>query len=249
MSEVDYLSGYIYHMVHFTNLQSVFQRRAILSKGKVLQEKIHYHSIAWEDVQDLRDRIFIWDFSQQRYRRLHSYVPFYFAVRTPMLHVQYRQGVQREIVIFEVSRSILKDQEVVFTDGNASNQQLSKSVGEKVGIRPATASNSQCHREYRPGGRPHGTNASRSNFYADMAFLERLDWGIINDLYTIEDKKERTRIKHAEVLIPDLLPLGRVQGISVSTQDMIQAVNIVIAECGLTGRIPSAIYKPSLFFP
>ncbi len=247
MLEVDYLSGYIYHMVHFKNLQNVFQRRAILSKEKVLQEKIHYHSIAWEDVQGLRDRIFVWDFSQQRYRRLHSYVPFYFAVRTPMLHVQYRQGLQKEIIIFEVSRSILKDQGVVFTDGNASNQQLSKFGGEKIGIRPAITSDGRCHRKYRPDG-PYGTNTSRSNFYADAAFLERLDWGIINDLYTTEDKKERTRIKHAEVLIPDLLPLGRVQGISVSTQDMIQAVNVVIAECGLTGRIPSAIYKPGQFF-
>ena len=248
MPEVDYLRGYIYHMIHFKNLQDVFLRRAILSKEKVLQEKIHYHSIAWEDVQDLRNRIFVWDFSQQRYRRLHSYVPFYFAVRTPMLHVQYRQGIQKEIVIFEVSRSILEEQGVLFTDGNASNQQLSKFAGEKIGIKPATTSDGRCHRKYHPAG-PYGTNMSRSNYYADVAFLERLDWGIINDLYTIEDKKERTRIKHAEVLIPDLLPLGRVQGISVSTQNMVQDVNAVIAECGLAGRIPPAVYKPNLFFP
>jgi len=248
MPDVDFLKGYIYHMVHFRNLQNVFQRRAILSKERVLREKIPYHSIAWEDVQDLRDRIFVWDFAKQKYRTLHSYVPLYFAARTPMLHVQYRQGVQKEIIIFEVSRSILRDQGVLFTDGNASNQQLSKFGGEKIGIRPATASDTQCYREYRPGGRPRGTNASRSNFYADVAFLEYLDWGIIDDLYTIEDKKERTRIKHAEVLVPDLLPLGRVQGTYVSTRDMVQAVDVVIAECGLAGRIPSATYKASLFF-
>ena len=165
-----------------------------------------------------------------------------------MLHVQYRQGFQQEIVVFEVSRSILKDQGILFTDGNASNQQLSKSAGEKVGIRPATISDGLCHREYRPGGRPLGKNASCSNFYADVVFLERLNWGLINDLYTIEDTKERTRIKHAEVLVPDLLPLGRIQGISVNTQDMVQAVNAAITECGLAGRIPPAVCKPALFF-
>jgi hypothetical protein len=245
---VDHLNGYVYHMVHFNNLENIFLRRAILSKEMVKKEAVGYQSIASEDVQSLRYRIFVWDFAKQRYRRLHSYVPFYFTGRAPMLHVQYRQGIQQEIVIFEVSRSILKDQGVLFTDGNASNQQLSKSGGEKVGIRPATISDGLCHREYRPGGRPLGTNASYSNFYADVIFLEHLNWGLINDQHTIEDIKERTRIKHAEVLVPDLLPLGRVLGISVNTRDMVQAVNGAISECGLAGRIPSAMYKPALFF-
>ena len=163
-----------------------------------------------------------------------------------MLYVQYGQGIQKEIVIFEVSRSIFRNQGVFFTDGNASNHQLSKSVGEKVGIRPATASDGQYHHEYRPGGRPYGTNISRSNFYADVVFLGHLKWDVINNHWFTGD--EERRIKHAEVLVPDLLPLSRVQGISVSTRDMVQVVNVVIAECGLTGRIPSAAYKPNLFF-
>ncbi len=164
MSEVDYLSGYIYHMVHLKNLQSIFQRKAILSKKLVMKEAIEYQSIAFEEVQSLRDRIFIWDSLKQRYRRLHSYVPFYFTTYTPMLYVQYGRGIQKEIIIIEVSRSILRNQGVLFTDGNASNQQLSKFAGEKIDIRPATTSDSQCHREYRPGGRPYGTNTNRSNF-------------------------------------------------------------------------------------
>jgi len=94
-------------MVHFKNLQNVFLRRAILSKEMVMKEAIEYQSIAFEEVQSLRDRIFIWDFLKQRYRRLHSYVPFYFTTYTPMLYVQYGRGIQKEIVIIEVSRSIL----------------------------------------------------------------------------------------------------------------------------------------------
>lgn len=247
MPDVNYLDGYMYHMVHFDNLRNIFQRRAILSKQKMLQEEIRYHSIANDEVQSFRDRIFVWDFSKQRFRSLHSYVPFYFAIRPPMLHNKYTEGVQDRIVIFEVSRSILKDQGVLFTNGNASNQQLSKFRAEKVGITPMSISGGECVRLYHPAG-PNGANVSRSDFYSNMAFLDRLDWGIINDEYTIEDKKERTRIKHAEVLVPNLHPLGRVRRIYVKTQDMIKAVNALIEECGLAGRMPATVCKPNLYF-
>src|SRR5260221_7070244 len=117
MSDMGYLDGYIYHMVHFDNLRNIFQRRALLSKEKVLQEKIPYRSIAYEEVQTLRDRIYIWDFSRQKYHPLHSYVPFYFATRTPMLHNKYTECIQDQIAIFEVSIFILKDNDVLFSDG------------------------------------------------------------------------------------------------------------------------------------
>src|SRR5260370_41816340 len=140
MSDVNYLDDYIYHMVHFDNLRNIFQRRALLSKQRVFQERIHYHSIANNEVQEFRNRIYIWDFSRQKYRSLHSYVPFYFATRPPMLHNKYAEGIQDKIAIFEVSRVILKDQGVLFSDGNVSNQQLSKYSGERVGITPITVS-------------------------------------------------------------------------------------------------------------
>ncbi len=59
---------------------------------------------------------------------------------------------------------------------------------------------------------------------------------------------ERRRIKHAEVLIPDLLPLGQVQAISVKTETMVQIVNNLILESGLAGRIPFVTRKPNLYF-
>lgn len=246
MPDMDYLAGYIYHMVHFDNLQSIFQRRALLSKERVVQEGIEYQSIAFEEVQNLRGRIFIWDVSKRVFRSLHSYIPFYFATLTPMLFVQYKNGIQNEIVIFEVSRSILKDQGVLFTNGNASNQQLSKFGREKVGITSATDIDNPCRRKYRPSGHPLGSNPNRSDFYSDITFLDRLNWDIINDRWFMDD--EMKRIKHAEVLIPDILPLGQIQGISARTQNIVQTVNNLIAESGLTRRIPSAVCKPSLFF-
>ena len=247
MSDMGYLDGYIYHMVHFDNLRNIFQRRALLSKEKVLQEKIPYRSIAYEEVQTLRDRIYIWDFSRQKYRPLHSYVPFYFATRTPMLHNKYAEGIQDQIAIFEVSRVLLKDQGVLFSNGNVSNQQLSKYSGERVGITPITVSGGECIRKYYPGG-PYGTNISRSNCYSGVSFLEHLDWDGINNRRHIDPLEEYIRIRHTEVLVPDLLPLGRVEGMVVRTRDMVQAVDALLEECGLIGRIPSAVRKPELFF-
>jgi len=245
MPGINYLAGSIYHMVHFSNLQSIFQRRALLSKEGVIQEEIDYQSIAFEEVQNLRDRIFVWDFSKKAFRSLHSYVPFYFATHTPMLFVQYKNGIQNEVVIFEVNRSILKDQGVLFTDGNASNQQLSKYTKEVVEIVPATPMRNTCRRRYRPNG-PNGANTNRTDFYSDVAFLDRLRWDIIVDRWSAD--VDKIRVRHAEVLIPDILPLGRIQGISVRTQNMVQAVNNLIAKSGLEGRIPPDAYKPGLFF-
>ena len=244
MQSIDYLTGPIFHMVHFDNLQSIFLRRALLSKERVVQEAINYQSIAFETVQNLRDRIFIWDFSKKAFRSLHSYVPFYFATHTPMLFVQHKHGIQNEIVIFEMSRSIIKDPGVLFTDGNASNQQLAKYTNEVVDIIPAVVSRDSCRRRYRPSG-PNGTNPNRTDFFSDITFLDRLKWDVINDPWS--EDSDKIRIRHAEVLVPDILPLGRLQGISVKTQNMVQAVNALSAKCDLEGRIPLAVYKPNLF--
>src|SRR2546423_524124 len=96
------------------------------------------------------------------------------SVRHPMLYVQHKKGIQKEIAIFEVGRSIIQEPGVLFTDGNASNQQLSIYRGEIVEIVPATVLRSECRRRYRPGG-PHGTNPSRSAFYGDASFLLNLN--------------------------------------------------------------------------
>lgn len=243
MSSTDYLAGSIYHMVHFNNLESIFQRRALLSHARMRQEEIEYQSIAFESVQQLRERIFVWDYKRELCK-LHSYVPFYFAIRPPMLYVQQTHGVQDDVVILEVSRSILSEQGVLFTDGNASNQQLSNQSNEIVQIMPATVNSGPCNRLYLPDG-PHGTNAHRSNFYADIAFLDRLRWDIINDLWSRDPDK--VQIRSAEVLLFDLVPLKHLQGIIVKTQGMVQTVNRLITKCRLEGRIPQAVWKPSFF--
>ena len=172
---IDYLDGCMYHMSHFNNLRSILKSGSLLSQQELDSKKIKSHSIANSEVQNLRRRIHVWDFSEKRYRSLHSYVPFYFTTRTPMLRNQRDSGMKDKIIIFEVSRAYLEDEKVLFTDGNASNQQLSKSGGEEVRIIPATVSSSTCHRKYLPDGLPYGTNPHRSDFYRDVVFLDRIN--------------------------------------------------------------------------
>ncbi len=113
----DYLNGYIYHMVHFDNLQSIFQQGVLLSKEQVAQKKISYESIAFR-----------------------------------------------------------------------------------------------------------------------------------GDEETSSDEKKRR--KHAEVLVPDSLPLDLIQAISVNSRDMAKAVNQLIASASYRTslRVPFSTYKPALFF-
>jgi len=106
---MEYLNGNIYHMVHFDNLKSIFLRRALLSKEKLAQEETTYHSIAYDDVQSLRDRVYVWDAIGHKFRSLHSYVPFYISTHTPMLYVQFKREIQDEIAILEVSRVIITE--------------------------------------------------------------------------------------------------------------------------------------------
>lgn len=254
MSNVeDYLVGNIYHMVHFDNLQSIFSQRMLLSKEQVEQKKLRHTSIAYENVQGLRDRVYVLKSDQKSFRRLHSYVPFYFATRTPMLYVQHKKGIQENIIIFEVNRSILRNQGVLFTDGNASNQQLSAKRGERVVITPCTNENGRCQRHYLSGG-PYGTNSNRSEFFSNVSFLNRLHWDIIKDEWFRGDKEfgsdEKKRLKHAEVLVPDRLPLGLIQAISVNSEDMAKAVNQLIAMASYRTNlgVPFATCKPVLFF-
>lgn len=243
----DYLDRNMYHMTHVRNLRNILHSGALLSQKELERRGLSPVSIANPEVQGLRDRIFVWDFAKKKYRPLHSYVPFYFTTDTPMLRYQRRQGILSDIIIFEVSRAYI-GQEVLFTDGNASNQQLSKFYGEIVRIIPATASSGHCQREYKPRG-PYGTNVNCSDFYADVMFLDRVRWDVIEGRCFIDDVEEYKRLKHAEVLAPDRFPLDEMLSICVSTHDMANIVRSIFAEMELSELdfdLP-IVYKPRLF--
>lgn len=244
MQNVNYLDGFIYHMVHVDNLRGIFQYKALLSKEMLESKGVVPRSIAYDSVQNLRDRIFIVDFYEHRWRNLHSYVPFYFSPCPPMLYVQLGNGMQNKLVIFKVPRSVLKNQGAVFTDGNATNQQLSQGRNERVFIVPAGGKRGNCTRQYTPSG-PLGTSPLISNFYCDIKFLETFNWKGINNQYSLD--QESKRVRSAEVLIPDRLPITEIYAIAVGTIEMVDVVNAVIAECGVEKLVPLATYEPDLF--
>jgi ssDNA thymidine ADP-ribosyltransferase, DarT len=244
MNRENPLDRHIYHMTHIDNLYSIFRHGALLSKGRISREKLALRSIAYESVQSLRDRIFMLDPIQQSYRKLHSYVPFYFSKYPPMLYTQQQKGILNDLVFFVINSSILDKQSVLFTDGNASMQKLSRDGGEKVAIVPAIGSK-PCQRRYIPEG-PYGTNQSYSNIYSDVAFLKNLDWDVINNIRRIEFEESK-RIRSAEVLIPDKLSLSEIQRISVRTIGTAQIVKAIAEECGLIGLASFVTIDPSLF--
>jgi ssDNA thymidine ADP-ribosyltransferase, DarT len=162
-----------------------------------------------------------------------------------MLHVQKNRGIQDEVVILEVHRTILREPGVLFTSGNATNQQLSQMKGEIVTIIPAL-NDVPCKRYYHPGGQPYGINSNRSDFYCGVELLDKLNWFGINGGY-IEDWDEHQRLKSAEVLIPDKLLLTKIREIAVNTMAMVSRVNIIIEEYRQSGNIPPARCRYDLF--
>lgn len=243
MSYTDYLLGEIYHMVHINNLCSIFQQGGILSKEKLSQANLYHHSIAYESVQGLRDRIFVRDLAD-KYRKLHSYVPFYFTTNSPMFHVQRKNGLEDQIAFLVVSRNVLVASGVLFTDGNAAIQQLAQSGTEKVGITPATTS-TPCTRVYLPNG-PHGTNQSMSNFYNDVTLLSYLNWYVLRGGY-IADWEESKRVRSAEILIPDELFIKEVQYIAVKKEETIRKINTLFTQCKSVNKIPQVLARPDLY--
>src|SRR5579872_3250992 len=119
-------------MTHLKYLESILQKKVLFSRKKLEGSGIDITSIADHYVQKLRDRILICSDVPKKdsVLSLHDYVPFYFATRTAMLRRQMELGVQDEIIYFEVNWAILATQEVLFTDGNATNQQLSQKTRE-----------------------------------------------------------------------------------------------------------------------
>jgi|SRR5579875_146477 len=241
-----YLDGYIYHMVHVKNLRSIFQQRVLLSKNMLRKRRIGYISIANEQIQNLRDRIRIQVFPDRQSFNLHSYVPFYFTSHTPMLSAIRNKVPLEQIAFLEVPRSILTKQGVIFTDGNATCQQLSMSGTEIVLITPASLHSPRCKRYYIPHG-PYGTGESTSDFYSDITFLEKLNWRAIEGGYTGIGLDERRRIRCAEVLIPDAVPVSFIKHVIIYNAQVAQEVKADLARLNFKTITPSIIIGSAFY--
>lgn len=110
--EIDFLSNYqvdtIYHMTHIDNLPSILEH-GLCAHGNSYQQT----DISNREVNSRRSR------REPIYGKvLHSYVPFYFSPRNPILYVQDNED---DIVILELDATLIYQDGVLFTDGNASS--------------------------------------------------------------------------------------------------------------------------------
>lgn len=103
-----YKIDYFYHMTHRKNLSQIFEN-GLLPHGNRFVSKY----IDNESVNSRRDRP-----DPIHGLNLHSYVPFYFNPRNPMLFVQKEK--QDKIVILGFSNELILEKGVIFTDGNAA---------------------------------------------------------------------------------------------------------------------------------
>lgn len=100
--------NYIYHMTHIDNLSNILYS-GLLSHGNTLNNI----DISNQDVNNRRSA------NDPVYNRpIHSYVPFYFNPRNAMLYS--RKEIQDHLVIIAVDRTLIYQNNSLFTDGNAA---------------------------------------------------------------------------------------------------------------------------------
>jgi hypothetical protein len=112
----------IYHITHWRNLPGIIASEGLFSYAALKKEKIPYHDIANDDIQDKRARRPV---PCEPGGSLHDYVPFYFAPRSPMLYFinlggsRYpeRQGPVAHLV--SSVQAVYGNRPAVFTNGHA----------------------------------------------------------------------------------------------------------------------------------
>ena len=135
---------------------------------------------------------------------LHDYVPFYFAPRSPMLYVIHKGTV-----------ACSNGQ-----DGIACIVSTVRRVSEaELGF------------TFTDG---HGIMAPLTNFYDDLAHLDKIDWALMKSRYwndTASDP-DRKRRRQAEFLVHGFFPWECVAGIAVNKTSEIVKVRGLLGELG-----------------
>jgi hypothetical protein len=104
----DYGIDYIYHMTDCTNLENIL-KKGLLPHGNDYVVKNRDN----KEVNQRRKRI------EPIFKEsLHSYVPFYFNPKNPMLYVN--KASQEDMIILAFDRKLLTKEKTLFTNGNAA---------------------------------------------------------------------------------------------------------------------------------
>lgn len=104
----------LYHLTHIDHVQTIF-KDGLLSHNNAHERGLVQHDISNPSVQDQRAIRFIGK------RPLHDYVPLYFNPRNAMLFDVFKNRTLKDIVLLRLSRKLMLQKGVWFTDGNAAN--------------------------------------------------------------------------------------------------------------------------------
>lgn len=166
----------IYHITHISNLGSIIKGKGLVSTNTLQVDKSPFMDIAYGEIQLRRSEKNV---PLPPYGKLHDYVPFYFAPRSPMLYtinrgnVRHYQGGQQEIIylVSSVQRVQEKDIPFVFTDGHAV-----------IGY---------------------------SEFFNEVKDLDQVDWGVMTSHMWTDtvEAPDRKRRRQAEFLAFKQFPL------------------------------------------
>ncbi len=104
----------LYHFTHIDNIQTIFEF-GLHSHNYAHELGFVQNDISNTEVQDLRAKRCVGG------RQLHDYVPLYFNPRNAMLYQISRESTPKNIVFIRMSRKLMLQKGVWFTDGNAAN--------------------------------------------------------------------------------------------------------------------------------
>ncbi|MCW7076179.1 MAG: DUF4433 domain-containing protein [Candidatus Syntrophoarchaeum sp.] len=106
----------LYHMTHINNVASIIEK-GILCRNEINKKALQYEDISNMEVQERREDKIIDNID------LHSYVPLFFAKRTPMQYALKLGGVdwQAPICFLCINVEVLLIDGTYFTDGNAAS--------------------------------------------------------------------------------------------------------------------------------
>ncbi len=183
----------IFHITDMANLRSICSDGGLRSLNGLKKSGTPYLSIAHDTVQDRRSTTPV---PCGPGGKLHDYVPFYFAPRSPMLYAISRGRVpgyphgQEGVVYLVSSAEVVRDRGCgfAFTDGHAI--------------------------------------VAVTQFFEELHRLDQVDWKIMKARYwrDTDEDMDRKRRRQAEFLVYDFFPWELVEEVVVMRASQIAAV-------------------------
>ncbi|NEQ97700.1 MAG: DUF4433 domain-containing protein [Cyanothece sp. SIO2G6] len=193
------MSTLIYHITHLRNLRSILEAGELLCNQRIKRSRTQFQDISYGNIQDRRSRIQV-PFGSQG--RLHEYVPFYFAPRSPMLYTINKGNVagcpegQTSIIHLVTTAEAFASAriEFCFTDGHAA--------------------------------------MVYSDFFNNLADLNQIDWGIMQEKYwrDTDEDGDRKRRRQAEFLVYQTVPWNLITSIGVINSTIQQQVQRILQD-------------------